>query len=415
VSKLLSALKSEEPLSVLMARQPIFSKSQDVVAFELLFRGSDGINLSTMKDEVATFDVVMNTYANIVKAGGNKRVPCYLKVTDKVLLADLLPELPPSLFSLEILGRSDVSPALVEKVQELSKKGYRIVLADYDPQNPKFTILLNVIHVLKLDIQKLGLSELPGIIHKLRPYQLDLLADKVETKDEFRQCIDMGFTLYQGYFLSRPVVVKGKKINSNKMLLLQLLGALDQENATGATLEEIAINDPALTYKILKVVNSAAFHVPREVNSLSHAITLLGMEQIRRWVMLFLTTSQDGKPNELTRNMLIRGRMCELLAELMGRPDTMNYFIVGLLSQLDAMFDIEMKDLLKEVPLSPELTNALLYNSGAMGETLQDVEFYERGQFDQLQDDLDKPLYEVAYRHSLKWSDQVMQALLSSD
>ncbi|SIS42757.1 EAL and HDOD domain-containing protein [Neptunomonas antarctica] len=415
MSKLLSALESEEQLSVLMARQPIFSKSQDVVAFELLFRGSDGVSLATLKDEFATFDVVMNTYANIVKAGGNQKVPCYLKVTDKVLLADLLPDLPPSLFSLEILGRSDVSPAFVEKLQELSKKGYRIVLADYDPENPKFTVLLNVIHVLKLDIQKLGLSELPGIIQKLKPYQLDLLADKVETKDEFRQCLEMGFTLYQGYFLSRPVAVKGKKINSNKILLLQLLGELEQENATGVTLEEIAINDPALTYKILKVVNSAAFHVPREINSLSHAITLLGMEQIRRWIMLFLSTSQDGKPNELTRNMLIRGRMCELLAELMGHPNTMNYFIVGLLSQLDAMFDIEMKELLKEVPLSSELKNALLYYSGAMGETLKDVEFYERGQFDQLQGSLEKPLYEVAYRHSLKWSDNVMQALLSSD
>ncbi len=413
MSKLASTLEGEEQLSVLMARQPIFSKSQDVVAFELLFRGEEGSNLLAIKDDIATFDVVMNTYANIVAEGGSKRLPCYLKVTDKVLLSDSLPELPPTLFSLEILGRSDITPVFIEKVKEFANKGYRIVLADYDPQDSRFDSLLNVIHVLKLDIQRLGLSELPKIIHKLKSYQLDLLADKVETKDEFRQCLEMGFSLYQGYFLSHPVPVKGKKVGSSKVLLLQLLGELQQESATGASLEGIAINDPALTYKILKVVNSAAFHVPREINSLSHAITLLGMEQIRRWIMLFLTTSQDGKPNALTRNMLIRGRMCELLAELMGRETSMNYFIVGLLSQLDALFDIEMKELLQEVPLSQELKSALLLYSGPMGEALQDVENYERGQFDQLHGQIDRPLYEVAYRHSLKWSEQVMSALQS--
>ncbi|MGY8868932.1 MAG: EAL and HDOD domain-containing protein [Pseudomonadales bacterium] len=413
MSKLASTLESENQLSVLMARQPIFSKSQDVVAFELLFRGQADSNLQAIKDDIATFDVVMNTYANIVADEGSKRLPCYLKITDKVLLNDSLPDLPPSLFSLEILGRSDITPEFIAKVKECAQKGYRIVLADYDPQDPKFDLLLNVIHVLKLDIQRLGLSELPNIIHKLRPHQLDLLADKVETKDEFRQCLEMGFSLYQGYFLSHPMPVKGKKISSNKVLLLQLLGELEQDSATGASLEGIAINDPALTYKILKVVNSAAFNVPREINSLSHAITLLGMEQIRRWIMLFLTTAQDGKPNQLTRNMLIRGRMCELLAELMGNANSMNYFIVGLLSQLDALFDIDMKELLNEVPLSHELKDALLHLSGPMGETLKDVENYERGQFDQLNGSVDRPLYEVAYRHSLKWSEQVMNALLS--
>ena len=289
-------LEGEERLDVLMARQPIYSKSQDIVAFELLFRGQSGEDLSAIKDEEATFDVVVNTYANVVADGGKKFLPCYLKVTDEVLLTGTLPELPPALFSLEILGRSSISPEFVSKVREFAAKGYRIVLADYNPDDPKFEPLLNVIHVIKLDIQLLGLGALPGIIQKLRPYQLDLLADKVETKEEFRQCLEMGFSLYQGYFLSRPEPVKGKKISGSKIILLQLLAELNNEQATGASLEQIAINDAALTYKMLRVVNSAAFAVPKEIGSLSHAITLLGMEQIRRWIMLFLTTATDGRP-----------------------------------------------------------------------------------------------------------------------
>lgn len=406
-------LEGEERLDVLMARQPIYSKSQDVVAFELLFRGQGGDDLSEIKDEEATFDVVVNTYANIVADGGKKFLPCYLKVTDEVLLAGSLPELPPAMFSLEILGRSTISPEFVSKVREFASKGYRIVLADYNPDDPKFEPLLNVIHVIKLDIQLLGLDALPEVIQKLRPYQLDLLADKVETKEEFRQCLEMGFSLYQGYFLSRPEPVKGKKISGSKIILLQLLAELNNEQATGASLEQIAINDAALTYKILRVVNSAAFAVPKEIGSLSHAITLLGMEQIRRWIMLFLTTAADGRPNELTRTMLIRGRMCELLAEINGYPNGMNYFIVGLLSQLDAMLDIEMAELMTEVPLSGEIKNALLHYTGTLGDVLSDVEHYERGQFEELSRGVDRAFYEVAYRHSLKWADQVMFALLN--
>jgi EAL and modified HD-GYP domain-containing signal transduction protein len=412
VPTLASVIENEQQLDVLMARQPIFSKNQDVVAFELLYRPVDGENISDIKDDAATFDVVMNTYAGIVSAEGDNRLPFYLKLTDKVLLADSLPDLPPSLFVLEILGRSDISTELVEKVKALAKKGYRIALADYNPHDRRFDPLLNVVHVIKLDIQLLGLENLPQIILALRPYQLDLLADKVETKDEFRQCLEMGFSLYQGYFLSRPAPVKGKKVGGNKVLLLQLLAELESENASGASLEQIAINDAALTYKILKVVNSAAFRVPREVESLSHAITLLGMDQIRRWILLFLTTSPDGKPTELTRNMLIRGRMAELLAELMGYHNPMNYFIVGLLSQLDALFDIEMNEVLKDVALSRDIKNALLHYTGSLGDTLKEVEFYEKGEFDKLSGNLPRSYYEVAYRHSLIWSDQVMQALL---
>lgn len=411
MSKAPSVLENEEHLDVLMARQPVFSKSQDVVAFELLFRGRHGEDLSSIKDEDATFDVVMNSYANVVDQNGQKSVPFYLKVTDKVLMEGSLPELPPNLFSLEILGRSNITPALAEKVKDISSRGYRIVLADYDPDDSRFDLLLNIVHVLKLDIQQLGLDRLPDIITRLRPYQLELLADKVETKDEFRQCLEMGFSLYQGFFLSRPVPVKGKKISGNKTILLQLLAELNNESATGSSLEQIAVNDAALTYKILKVVNSAAFQVPREIESLSHAITLLGMEQIKRWVMLFLTIGEEGKPSELTRNMLVRGRMCELLAELSGYNSCMNYFIVGLLSQLDALFDIEMDDLMIQVPLNMEVKNAILHYTGSMGDILRDVEHYERGEFEHLQGRFEKPFYEVAYRHSLNWADQVMLSM----
>ncbi|KEA63352.1 putative signal transduction protein [Marinobacterium lacunae] len=404
----------DENLHVLMARQPIYTKSHDVSAFELLFRDPDGKFVDGLKDKDATLGVLMGTYSSISKGGEVQNLPCFLKVTDTFLLDNEMPDLPRQNFVIEILGHSKISPALIERVKGLANDGYRLALADYNPTDPRFGPLLNVVHVLKLDIQKLGLSNVQKLVQKLRPFQLELLADKVETKDEFRQCLEMGFELYMGYFLSKPEPVKGKKITGNKVLLIQLLTELQRPSATAQSVEEIALNDPALTFKILKVVNSAAFNLRREITSLSHAIAMLGMEQVRRWVMLFLANSNGDKPDDLTRNMLQRGRMCELIAEMSGREEPINHFIVGLLSQLDVMMDMDMAELMSQVPLHQEIKAALISRAGSYGEVLQEVEHYERGEFEHLRKMLDKHTYEVAYRHSLSWATQVMQALQSA-
>ncbi|ANG61200.1 signal protein [Marinobacterium aestuarii] len=411
VSAVLKSLNDADQLPVLLARQPIYTKNQDVVAFELLFRSQSGEVDRSITDDAATLAVITNSYSSVCSDGEIRTLPCYLKLTDKVLLNSNFPELPKESFALELLGHTEVTPELLERLKQLARTGYRLVLADYDPSNPKFEPLLSIVHVLKLDILKLGLQELPEIIRKLKPYNLELLADKVENKEQFRQCLEMGFSLYQGYFLSKPIPVRGRKITGNKVVLLQLLAELQNPDTTAAALEQIAVNDAALTFKILKVVNSAAFSLRREVESLSHAITLLGLDQIRRWVTLFLAGAEPGKPDELTRNMLVRGRMCELLAELMGRPHALNYFVVGLLSQLDALLDIEMSELMEQVPLQQEIKAALLTRAGMLGEVLQDVEVYERGEFAALQRLVDPSYYEVSYRHSLLWAQSVMQAM----
>jgi EAL and modified HD-GYP domain-containing signal transduction protein len=408
VKALSDILSDESPLDVLMARQPIYSKNQDIVAFALLFRGQ---NLSNITDEMATLDVITNSYASLTVGAETRQLPCYLKVTDKILLTDQLPPLPPAQFTLELLGRSVISNELVEKVSDLVRKGYRIVLSDYDPDDSRFRPLLNLVNIVKLDIQALGMDRLASIIQALKPFQLDLQADKVETKEQFRQCLELGFQFYQGYFLSHPEPVKGRKVRGNKIVLMQLLTELNREEATGASLEQVAINDPALTYKILKVVNSAAMGPGRKISSLSHAITLLGIDQMRRWVMLFLATANDGKPNSLTRSLLIRGRMCELMASILDYQDPMNYFIVGLLSQIDALLDQPLAELLQDISLEDEIKNALLTHEGNMGQILKDVIAYERGQFDALSGMLPKSHYEVAYRHSLNWSDSVYASL----
>ncbi|WP_067866723.1 EAL and HDOD domain-containing protein [Neptuniibacter marinus] len=402
------SIDADEPMDLLLARQPVFNKSQDVVAYLLLYRNDD--NSVTINDHLATSSVILNTYTSICQHGQVRSLPCYLKLTDTTLMAENFPELPKENFILEILGHSEITPELVERVKELGEQGYRLALSDYKPE-PKFEPLLNLVHILKLDLRSIGLDALPAVVKHLRPYNLELLADKVETKEEFRQCYELGFALFQGYFLSKPEPVKGKKLGSSKVLLLQMMVELQSPQATAQSVEQIVINDPLLTYRILRVVNSAAFNFPREIESLSHAISLLGFDQIRKWVSLFLVTDTQEKPEELTRSMLVRGRMCELLAEMLGREQPINNFIAGLFSKLDALLDMEMPDLLTQVSLQNDVKAALLNHEGQLGQILEQVCQYESGEFDKMTFLLDKAYYETAYRHSLNWSQQVMTSL----
>ena len=405
-----NAIDTADSLDLLLARQPVFNKSQDVVAYLLLYRNGDDNAAKTINDHLATSSVILNTYASICEDGQVRSLPCYIKLTDKTLMADDFPELPKDHFILEILGHSNITPEFVERVRALGQQGYRLALSDYKP-DPKFEPLLNLIHILKLDVQSLGLETLPQIVKDLRPYHLELLADKVETQDEFRKCHELGFALFQGYFLSKPEPVKGKKLGSSKVLLLQMMVELQNPQATAQSVEQLVINDPLLTYRILRVVNSAAFNFQREIESLSHAISLLGFDQIRKWVSLFLVTDTQEKPEELTRSMLVRGRMCELLAEMLGRDQPINNFITGLFSKLDVLLDMEMPDLLEQVPLQNDVKAALLNHEGQLGQILEQVCHYEEGDFENMNLLLDQAFYEAAYRHSLTWSQQVMKSL----
>ncbi|WP_415902589.1 EAL and HDOD domain-containing protein [Neptuniibacter sp. QD29_5] len=403
-------IDTEESLDLLLARQPVFNKSQDVVAYALLYRGDDEATERKFSDHLATSSVILNTYASICQEGEVRSLPCYIKLTDKTIMSEHFPELPKEHFVLEVLGHSEISPEFIERVRELNQLGYRLALSDYKP-DPKFDPLLNLVHILKMDIQSIPTESIPELAKKLRPYHLELLADKVETQEEFRKCYELGFSLFQGYFLSKPEPVKGKKLGSSKMLLLQMMVELQSPTATAQSVEQLVINDPLLTYRILRVVNSAAFNLNREIESLSHAISLLGFEQIRKWVSLFLVTDTQEKPVELTRSMLIRGRMCELLAEMLGRDQPINNFITGLFSKLDVLLDMELPELLEQVPLQNDVKAALINYEGQLGQILEQVSKYEEGDFEQIDLLLDQQYYEVAYRHSLNWSQQVMQSL----
>ncbi|HXS05126.1 MAG TPA: HDOD domain-containing protein [Rhodanobacter sp.] len=402
-------MATEERLGILLAFQPVYTRNKTVAAYEVLLN-RDSADCSDALPEL-TSSIVLGTYADTFQNGRIETVPTLLRVAPSTLLSPEITLLPQNQYILEIAVPENAPAELVAQLRALAERGYKLALGGYRPGRDDLESLLDVFEAVRLNLPQLGMPGLADAARRLYFHKTKLLVDGVDAIDQFYACADLGATWFQGDFLVKSTPVKDKKISNNKVLLLELLSELHRPDTSPMALEQIAIKDAAFSFRILKVINSAAVGLNREISSLSKAISLLGTNELGRWANMLLAHGEPGKPEELMRNMLVRGRMCEILAELSGRDDAMTSFIVGLLSRLDVLMDIAMRDLMRQVPLSFEVKQALLHRSGPLGELLTEVEHYESGRFDHLNWFVEPNLYEVAYRHSVIWARRAQQAL----
>ncbi len=402
-------MATEERLGILLAFRPVYTRNKTVAAYEALLNQENGDCGAALPE--LTSSIVLGTYADTFQNGRIETVPTLLRVSPATLLSPDITSLPQSQYILEVAVPRNPPPELVAQLRGLAGRGYKLALMGYAPERNDLESLLDVFHVVRLNLPQLGLPGIAEAARQLYFHQMKLLVDGVDAIDQFYACADLGTSWFQGDFLVKTTPVKDKKIANNKVLLLELLSELHRPDTTPMALEQIAIKDAAFSFRILKVINSAAVGLHREVSSLSKAISLLGTNELGRWANMLLVHGEPGKPEELMRNMLVRGRMCEILAELSGRDDAMTAFIVGLLSRLDVLMDIAMRDLMRQVPLSFDVKQALLHRKGPLGDLLTEVEHYESGRFDHLAWFVEPNLYEVAYRHSVIWARRAQQAL----
>jgi len=300
---------------------------------------------------------------------------------------------------------------VVQAVKQLKADGFRLALDDF-VWHDSYIPLLGLVHIVKVDVLALSKEELKRHVQLLAPYKVTLLAEKIETLEQLYECVDLGFKLFQGHFLSKPQVVRGKKISANSVALMQLVQELQKPDTTAARIEELIIKDPMLTYKLLRIINSAAYSLVRKVESLNQAVVMLGMEQVRKWATLIALSANQDKPEELSRSLLARGRMCELLAEAMNYSNSSGYFMVGMMSEINALLDMDMDALLEQIPLNDEIKAAIGQHQGRMGMVLEAALAYERGEWDRLdQFEINDALYEQCYRHSIIWAQEALQAM----
>lgn len=395
---------------VLMARQPIFDRSQRVVAYELLYRDGKDAENGLFGNSGTTSEVILNSYTSISDQGELKRVPAFINLNRDLLVSEEFPELPRKNIVFEVHESIKIDREVIVAVYRLVKAGYRIAL-DHFTYKTAYEPLLKMAHIVKVDVQNMSFDEVGEQVRLLTPFKVTLLAEKIQTVEMLEECNKLGFKLFQGNFLSKPKMVKGKKVDPNQAALFELVQELQNPNTTPERLEGLIIRDPVLTYKLLRIVNSAAYSLVRKVESLTEAVVMLGMAQIRKWATLIALNNQSGKPEEICRSLLVRGRMCEEIALAAKRSNHGSYFMTGMMSNLHLLLDISRESMLKEVPLSDDIKNAILFNEGDMGETLMYVANYEAGDWDLLPTNFDSNLYEASYRKALDWSKEAMQAL----
>lgn len=397
--------------SVFVGRQAIFDRQREVFGYELLYRNGQANRAEMVDGDEATARVMVNTFLELGIDHIAGTAQAFINLTDNFFLSRNYEVLPKKNVVLEVLESIEPTPLVVQALVRARQHGYQIALDDFVVRD-SHRALLEVADFVKVDILALTSQQLCEQIQLLKQYPVRLLAEKVEDQDVFKVCHELGFEYFQGYFFCKPQIVEGVKLSSNRMAILLLLAKLQDPDIPIKDLENLVKNDLSLSLKLLRYVNSAAVGLPRVVDSIAQAVGMVGTERMRQWASLLVLANTEGKPGELMRIALIRGRMCQELSRLQG-VSTSQGFTVGLFSVLDAYFDCEMKQLLVDLPLSSEILLALIERGGLLGEILSCVMHYERGEWDQIEHSrFEPPVLREEYFQSTEWANEVMNTIL---
>lgn len=396
---------------VFVGRQPIYDRKLEVIAYELLFRSGEANRASVLDGDQATSQVVHNTFVEIGldTIVGQKRA--FINFTRDFILQDYAAIFPTDRVVVEVLEDITVDAELIEAVRTLSAQGYTVALDDFvfhDHLRP----LVELADIIKMDVLALDRSTLQEGVSQLQQYNVKLLAEKVETRDDFTFCQNLGFDYFQGYFFCQPDIVKGRRSPGNHMAIILLLAKLQDPQTEFAELEALVSRDVSLSYKLLRLINSALYGMPKKVESIRQALLLLGTKFITTWVSLITLAGIGDKPDELMVTAMVRGKMCELLAQAMALQGKEVFFTIGLFSVLDAMLDMPMPEVLTSLPLADDISCALLSHKGIMGDTLRCVLAYERGNWDDvICQALDRQVIRDAYLEALAWASEIRNQL----
>lgn len=368
-----------------LGRQPILDRNQEIVGYELLFRsaGRDFAEFDSYSQ--ASASVITNALAafGIQEVLGGKFG--FINVHLSLLLSEMLELLPIGQSVLELLEIIKIDSQVIERCRELKRFGFLLALDDHEFSLDNAAIY-DIVDIVKIDILQTETESLPGIIAQLRKWPVRILAEKVETVEQFDACYRMGFDLFQGYFFERPVILNKKRIDVSGMAMLKLLQQLTMDAGIDE-IEQTFKENPSLSYNLLRLVNSVALGMIEKIKTLRHAITMLGTEHIRRWIQLSLFAGNDsrGINNPLLEMAAVRGRLMELLVLQKDRqPSEFSEaaFMTGILSLLDVLFEAPMSEIIASLNLTFEVSGALLEREGMLGELLTLAEKLEVTDFD---------------------------------
>jgi len=370
-------------MDIFVGRQPILTRDKKTYAYELLFRDSLKNTFPGIDGNTGTSRVLANTFFSmgINEITGNH--PGFINFTKELILNKTPLLFPKESIVVEILEDIEPDQAVQEAIKEFRKKGYKIALDDFI-FDKKYLNLIKLSNIIKFDLMATPLDSIAGLVKSLKSkFDITLLAEKVETHEEFLLAMSMGFTLFQGYFFSKPEVISKTDIPSSKMTLLKLISEIGKSSISFDKLSKMIKSDISISYKLMKFINSPYFRRANEINTIRDAVSFLGEDTIKQFVRVLAAAGlSDNKPDELMRLSIVRARMCELMGKYIKTDFSgEELFTMGLFSTIDAMLDKEMPTILKEISFSKKVSDGLLGNNTDFNELLSLCTCFERGEW----------------------------------
>jgi c-di-GMP phosphodiesterase len=394
-------------MDFLIGRQPIFDRFQSLVAYELLFR-SNVTTPTSIDGDLATTEVLINAFSEIGLENLVGTSKAFINCTRSFLAGQLPIPVPPGQTILEVLENITVDRSLIDNLINLTRNGFTIAMDDVISFG-QIKPIIGIAKIAKIDYPFVNHDELPWLVRKIRDNGIWPLAEKVETQEEYRFCRSIGFEYFQGYFFAKPKVIRGSRIDSSRMIILHALSLLQNPNINFHLLEDVIQRDVSLSYRLLKLSNSAFYSQQGKVTSISQTIGLIGITQLSGWLTLMLISSMENKPHELTTTALLRAKLCETLGKMAGYPDTNTLFMVGLFSVLDALFDSPMENLLSSLPISKDIESALLKREGKPGKVYTTVLALESLDMEKVYEfGLPFETIQRAYISSVRWTNDII-------
>jgi c-di-GMP-related signal transduction protein len=399
-----------------LARQPIFNNKKKIYAYELLFRnGLENVYNSLSPDD-ATIDVITNSLleSSISKIVSNKKA--FINFTKSLITKEIPLLLPKDVVVVELLEDIEPDKEFLNLVKNLKDNGYTIALDDFIFQKNLYS-LIEFADIIKVDFMDLPSNDdREKVIKEFKRPDIKFLAEKVETNEDFQFALKCGYHYFQGYFFSKPEIIKGKKIPQNKILYIELINEVSKPMLDFDKILDIIKRDISLPVKLLKYINSPFFGFRHKIESLKHAIVLLGENELKKWISLLSFEKLAGNENiELLRLSLTRGKVFELLSDHYShlKPYKDKLFLTGILSTIEAILKVPISNILEELAISDDIKNALAGKKNILYEMLQLVHSFENTNWSEIDSFLkkfkihDKTFFKC-YVQATEWADKII-------
>ncbi len=406
-------------MKAFVARQPIFNRQQQVVAYELLFRSGLENFYNEKNGDLATARVITNSFmlVGIETLTAGKRA--FINFTANMLLNEIPTLFPPYLIGVEILENVVPNEEILYACEKLKNSRYLLILDDFivsQKNNP----LVELADIIKVDFRTTSKKDRSALAERFAGNRIQLLAEKVETLDEFREALELGYSYFQGFFFCRPDIISRTDIPSHRLTYFRMLQELHREEPNFEELTRIVVADISLSYKLLRLVNSAIFGFRNRITSIKQALVILGLQEIKKWIaLLALKSLVEDRPEELMVISVIRARFGENIALAIGLQNrSSEFFLMGLFSMIDAFLGRPMEEIIGELPVSNDIKDALTGVENLLGVVYRLMTAYERADWNRVTQcssrlGLDEENISEFFLKSVEWANQLFASVFT--